>query len=138
MKAYGIAALAVLARAGCQQSPPAAAITDRVWHLDSTEATDLLAGARSPAGISLKLQSDGRLGGSGGCNNYFGSYKLDGGSIEVAQIGATRKACMGPIMDAEYRFLQRLSKAQRLDTEQGKLLIYSEGSASPMVFAETR
>jgi hypothetical protein len=39
---------------------------------------------------------DGRITGFGGCNGFGGSYSLDGGSMHIGPVTATRKACIEP------------------------------------------
>ncbi|WP_341503744.1 META domain-containing protein [Gallaecimonas sp. GXIMD4217] len=139
MKAQGLAALAVLALMGCQQSAQAPDFFDKTWYLDSREAGDLLAGASAPGGITLTLQADGRLAGRSGCNNYFAGYQLgEDNSLAVSQIGSTRKACMGPIMSAEYRYLERLNKAEKVETRGDSLMLYSQGQSEPLLFRLSR
>ena len=75
---------------------------------------------------------DGEIRGSAGCNSYFGSYEIDGKSIEMSAIGSTLMACLEPegIMDQEQLFTSFLSDAQEYRLEDGQLQIYrSDGEA---------
>src|SRR5690554_5220129 len=45
------------------------------------------------ATIKFEL-SESRVSGNAGCNNFFGSYTLDGENINFSQMGATKMACM--------------------------------------------
>jgi heat shock protein HslJ len=69
---------------------------------------------------------DGEIRGSAGCNSYFGSYKIDGNSIEMSEIGATLMACMEPegIMEQEQFIMSFLSDAQEYRLDDGQLQIY--------------
>ncbi len=74
--------------------------------------------------LTLTLDSDGRAFGSGGCNHWFASYKLDGNNLSFGPLGSTRKMCAEALMDQEQRYFEALSKVQRWDnsaTEQLQL-----------------
>jgi hypothetical protein len=43
---------------------------------------------------TLTFDSEEKVSGMGGCNNFFGSVKIDGHAIEFGPIGATRMAGM--------------------------------------------
>ena len=49
-----------------------------------------------------------RSSGSGGCNDYSGSYTLDGTSVTIGPLASTRKACEQEIMDQEMAFFAAL------------------------------
>ena len=48
------------------------------------------------ARVTATFADDGRLTGFGGCNGFGGSYGLDGGSMRIGPLTATRKACIEP------------------------------------------
>jgi heat shock protein HslJ len=55
---------------------------------------------------------DGHLGGSAGCNSYFGQYALDGSKVSVTVGGSTMMFCAPPeLMDQEQAYLSTLGKA---------------------------
>ena len=60
-----------------------------------------------PLVVSL-LMEEGRAGGSGGCNNYFGGYTLDGASLTFGAMGATQMFCEGPAGEVESAYLANL------------------------------
>ena len=75
--------------------------------------------------ISLEFTSEGRLSGSGGCNRYFGEYKVKpGNSLTIRGIGSTRMACPPGIMDQEMRYFEALQNTStfRLDAHRLKLI----------------
>lgn len=57
--------------------------------------------------VSLTMQ-DGQAGGSGGCNNYFASYEIEGFEVTFGEIGSTLMACPGPAGDVESEYLANL------------------------------
>ncbi len=60
--------------------------------------------------ITLNFGADGRVGGSAGCNSYFGAYQTEGDQLRVGPLGSTRKMCVAPegIMEQEAQFLAAL------------------------------
>jgi len=72
-----------------------------------------IAGVAVPAEpeIFVRFGGEGRLEGNGGCNGFFGTYKLDGDAIEIGLIGATRRACEEPVMNLDMRLFDALAKS---------------------------
>ena len=54
---------------------------------------------------------DGQVSGSAGCNNFHGSYRTDGDSIQIGPLATTRRACDEPLMTQEREFLSALASA---------------------------
>ncbi len=63
--------------------------------------------------ITATFGEDGQVTGSASCNNYFGSYTVDGENITIGPLANTEMACMEPegIMEQETAFLQALPTA---------------------------
>jgi hypothetical protein len=68
--------------------------------------------------ITLDFAGDGngltgRVTGSSGCNDYFGSYEISGDTIKITDIGATKKYCSVPdgLMTQEDQFFDELKSA---------------------------
>ena len=62
-----------------------------------------------PEGVVVSLfMEDGQAGGTGGCNNYFADYELDGFDLTFGNIGATLMACPGPAGDVESAYFSNL------------------------------
>lgn len=59
----------------------------------------------APATLTM---ADGQANGNTGCNNYFGSYTLDGDSLSFGPMGATMMACPEPQANQEQAFLAGL------------------------------
>ncbi|MDO9242088.1 MAG: META domain-containing protein [Methylicorpusculum sp.] len=78
--------------------------------------------------------ANGKLSGSGGCNRYFGSYKLDDetGLSVVNPMGATMMACSQTINEQERRYFDFLAKVDRYqlgENSQSLVLLNKEGKA---------
>ena len=59
----------------------------------------------APATLTM---ADGQAGGNTGCNNYFGSYTLDGDSLSFGPMGATMMMCPEPQAMQEQAYLAGL------------------------------
>ncbi len=74
----------------------------------------------------VQFGSDGDMNGNGGCNNFGGSYKLNGQRLIIGPIMSTKKACMGDIMKQEAAFFRALQNAHRIEATHLKLVIFDE------------
>ncbi len=71
------------------------------------------------------FSADGSMDGNGGCNTYFGSYRADGGSISIGELGWTEMACAAPdgVMAQETRFFELMAVAETFAVEDGALTL---------------
>lgn len=101
-----------------------AALAGKEWILQSFHKGDEDRQVLPDTEITLSY-SDGRLGGSGGCNRYFTSLELAGDlSLKLGPIGSTMMACPEPVMDQEAAFLNALEAMVRFEVESARLMIY--------------
>lgn len=81
---------------------------------------------------------NGQLSGRGGCNRYFGTYRISGdaGLAVEGPIGATMMACSETINEQERRYFDMLVKtgAYRLDHDGQKLALSDNQGKTQMVF----
>jgi putative lipoprotein len=91
------------------------------WYLHSLggEAVDIALEARPH--IHFDPQAD-TFHGFAGCNNFKGSYSLDGTRLELGPAAATRKACVSG-MDVEGRFLAVLQEVGSWRLEDGQMVL---------------
>lgn len=69
--------------------------------------------------VTLKLDGSGKISGSGGCNSFFGSYKLDGSSLTFGEIGSTKMMCDEMSVETEYFSL--LKNIDKCEVKESKL-----------------
>ncbi len=109
--------------AGEQEAPasgPAPSLIGPEWQVEEIAGEPLLERSR----VTLEFRDDGSLGGFASCNSYRSGFETDGQSLSLDAIAATRKACPGPLMRQERRFLQLLDGASRYEIDaDGKLVI---------------
>lgn len=76
----------------------------------------------------VAFKSEGDVIGSGGCNNFFGSFTQNGRLITFGPLASTRKTCPAPIMDAERDFLQLLENVRAVDATFKELTLYGDNN----------
>ena len=69
------------------------------------EPVSVSSGGREP---HLILRPEGKLGGSGGCNSFFGTYVTTPENLRLTPGGSTMMACPEPFMKQEQAFLSTL------------------------------
>jgi len=104
------------------------------WRVTTVDGQALAAVSRA----TLRLGTDGRIGGQAGCNVYSGTYTLEGGRFNLGQlvtdapverpsggVATTRMACTPVQMADERRFLGVLERANALAWREGDVLTLS-------------
>jgi heat shock protein HslJ len=84
-----------------------ATLTGQEWSLVTIGGAPLPAGS----GITASFGEDGTVTGSGGCNQYTGPYTVDGESLSVGPLAATRMSCGQVSDDLESTYLGALEAA---------------------------
>lgn len=69
------------------------------------------------------FRSGGQLIATGGCNRFFGSWRLEGNQLTVRDVAGTKMACPEGVMHQEELFLDALRGTRRISTENGDVLI---------------
>lgn len=105
-------------------APPAASsgLIGPTWvaeDIDQRGAMDMLQS-------SITFTPEGDAQGSGGCNSFRGTYKLDGVGLTLGPLAGTRRACPEAIMDQEARFHDALGRVRSFRIEQGLLYLLDE------------
>lgn len=92
--------------------------------------------------LTAEFNTDGKLGGSAGCNRYSAPYTISGKTLSIGPTAATRKSCAKPagVMTQEARYLKALASAAtfRLDgdrlelrTSKGALAVTMSAAGNP-------
>ncbi len=107
-----------------EEAIPTVELEGSAWQAVSIAGVPAVEGAVS----TLAFNAEGQVSGNAGCNNYFGSWGVDGTAISFGHMGATQMMCVEPaVMEQEGRFLEALGNAEGFAVEEGMLLIYSSG-----------
>lgn len=78
---------------------------------------------------------DGQLSGNAGCNNFFGSYTVDGNTLTIAEpLGSTMMACPDPLMAQEQAVLTNLASAASYQLVANQLQIFDANGQVVLAF----
>ena len=123
--------LLVLLLAGCTADRPSAGTE---WLLDSMVVNGDTIDLSSNNPITLKISDSNQVGGSSGCNTYFGEIEFkSGGGLTAEAFGATEMACENG-MDTEAAFLGALSRVDSYTYSEFELVLTGDGSQTVLTF----
>ncbi len=113
-------------------------LADTEWMLTSfgvgNVGNPLIAGTT----ITLKFGSDGRAGGSGGCNSFGANYNVLRNTISFSPLISTRRACVNSGMNQqEQRFFRALQAAERFRLSGNSLVIFHDDGRNRLLFIST-
>jgi heat shock protein HslJ len=98
------------------------------WTLVSYGPPDAPVATLPNAPITLTFSDQG-IGGSAGCNQYFGAFQFDVNTITITDVGSTLMACLDQaVMAQETAYLEALRTASSFQITDGQLQItYASG-----------
>ena len=129
-------ALALALGVACATAEPGEApvlsFDDEEWVLVEISGEPLAAGG--PEATLRYDAAERRVGGSAGCNRYFGGLLEgpEGGAFRLGPVGATRMMCPPPEMELERRFLEQLGATRRWERTGERLEL--SGETASLVF----
>jgi heat shock protein HslJ len=89
-------------------------MVDTAWNvLSYTNDVQVVENVLASTQLTVRFDTEGRVTGSAGCNNYFAGYETHDETITIGPPGATRRFCAEPqgIMKQEADFLAALHSA---------------------------
>ncbi|MEO5758238.1 MAG: YbaY family lipoprotein [Mesorhizobium sp.] len=95
------------------------AVFGQSWLVEYIDGIGVIANPQA----TFRISEAGKAGGSGPCNAYFATAKIDGEAITVSDIGSTYKACAPEVMAEEKALFDALAKAATFKVDAGKLTI---------------
>ena len=118
--------------------PPAPEpLVGTTWTLDSLYTADAVSSVIAGTTITAVFGEDGRVSGSAGCNNYFGSYTVTGSSLSTSSIGSTKMNCPGTgIMQQENTYLASLGKTAGFTISGNRLSLTDLHGATLLTFTK--
>lgn len=110
-----------------------AALTDTSWKLILLSVDGQTYELTTPNPITLEIAEKDQIGGSAGCNHYFGAavFKNDGG-LEIRDVGSTEMYCEQG-MQTEAAFLSALLEVDTWSTEGNADTLTFTGGAGAFV-----
>jgi heat shock protein HslJ len=110
------------------QPPQDRPLEGTAWQLTTFVSGDVAASLLSDTRITAEF-AQGKVSGTAGCNQYFGSYSLSGNTIAFGELGSTKKACPGDIMKQEQDFLAALGSATAFSIAGDQLTVAYPGGS---------
>ncbi len=78
----------------------------------------------------VRFESDGRVAGNGGCNQFTGSYSIDGEKLTIGSVAATRMACPQLQTEAEEALFRTFENIARFDRSGVAMTWYDADGAA--------
>ncbi len=119
----------------CGSSEETQALEGPTWVLTSWKAADgTMVDALTEVTVTATFDS-GRVGGSGGCNSYGGTYTVGDGTLKISEIVQTLMACEEPSMEQEGAFVAALEATTAYAVE-GATLTLKDGAETALLTFE--
>ncbi|MCC6146274.1 MAG: META domain-containing protein [Anaerolineaceae bacterium] len=137
MKAQNIlivlAAIAVLTVTGCTPAAaPTPPLIDTNWLLEDLQGQAAMSGIQ----VTIHFEKD-KFNGTDGCNQYNGSYMLEGEKITINKnIATTRMACEESIMEQASAYITALTQAASYKITGQQLTLLDVEGKPLTVFAQ--
>jgi len=96
------------------------------WRLQQSSIPGLMADSEGAIHLSF---AEGRISGDSGCNRFFADAAIVQGRLQLGPIGASKRACIGPRMDAEVALFAALSQLDGASIVDGKLRLVTRDGA---------
>jgi len=114
----------------------ATAITENTWSLQSfTDTEGNIVPVLNGTTITAKFSTDGKLTGSGGCNQYSGRYMVQSTLMVVSRVTSTSMACWeNNAMLQEERYYAALEDAAALRVHDQVMTLYGIDGKPALIF----
>ena len=88
--------------------------------------------------LTASFSKDGNLSGNSGCNNYNGTYTVNGNQITIGPLASTRMLCNDPsgVMDQEAQYLAALQTATTYQIDNDVLVLRTKDGALAADFSK--
>lgn len=85
--------------------------------------------------LTIQFMPDGTVIGSGGCNEFKGTYTLTDDSLTFGPLTTTKKSC-GPAADEqEFTYFSFLARINKFKVEEDQLELFADSEVEPMLFS---
>jgi heat shock protein HslJ len=93
------------------------------WHVTGiNNGKEAVVSVVAGTSVTMNFATGGKVGGSGGCNNYTSTYTQDGGKLTFTSPAATRRMCVASgVMEQERAFFRALESAATARVEGNEL-----------------
>ncbi|QLQ05518.1 MAG: META domain-containing protein [Anaerolineae bacterium] len=116
-------------------TPPAEPVTlvSNPWVLSSVGASEVSLTALEGGQVTMTL-ARGQVNGSAGCNNYMGSYQVDGNQLTFSPLASTKRMCAEGVMAVEQAFLAALEKTASYEIHDAQLVLLAADGQTLLTF----
>lgn len=105
---------------GLKRINPLSLLTGNSWALATLMGKELDLSLFSETVPRLDFLAGGKLAGFSGCNNFSGSFSLEGTAVKLDPGAITKKACSGM---GEQAFITAIGRVSQLKVDKGKLTL---------------
>jgi heat shock protein HslJ len=112
---------------------PTGDLAGTAWKLQTLDGTKV----PSSVVITIEFDADGTVSGSGGCNNYSGTYTASGESVTIENVASTMMACEDPQASWEADYFEALAAASTWTRDGNTFTLTGPDGQPEMVFAKT-
>jgi heat shock protein HslJ len=122
--------------AAIAQSDGGNSLVGRPWQLVSYGAPGAETPVIADSSATLEFRADNQVVGSGSCNEYGGSYTIEGDRINFSNIVSTIMACENPdVMQQEQIYFEALRSAGHFERANDQLTIWYDDGQQQLRFA---
>lgn len=75
---------------------------------------------------SINFEKESKVFGTLGCNNFFGTYKVNSTNLEIGQVGSTMMMCLDMSVENEYSKVLQNVKSYKM--KENNLIFFDENS----------
>ena len=75
---------------------------------------------------SINFEKESKVFGTLGCNNFFGTYKVNSTNLEIGQVGSTMMMCLDMSVENEYSKVLQNVKVYKM--KENNLIFFDENS----------
>jgi len=125
----GLVAMALTA--GCSTGGRSEGLQEPTWILSTLDGQSPVVGSV----ITAVFSTDGKVGGSSGCNSYSAGYQVRGENLTIEPAVSTLMACAEPLMQQESDYLAALSDTRTFDVAVATLTLRDAAGSPRLVFS---
>ena len=103
-----------------EAAPPQNPLANTNWKLHGMNMNEV---PLPHSTITIRFGADGSLSGNSGCNDYSGSYTVNGDALSVGPLAGTGALCDDEIDMQEQRYLAILQSAATFEMSRNQLII---------------
>ncbi|HMV74979.1 MAG TPA: META domain-containing protein [Microthrixaceae bacterium] len=100
------------------------------WKVNGVNTGNAVETSALTEALTLDFGTEGSVTGFGGCNNFRGSYTLEGGVISFSEFASTKKACEPDVMELEDKYLAALAAASVVERSGNTLNLRDDKGAT--------